>query len=131
MLSKNFLTQQRILCKIRPYLSKQTLVNFYYSFAYSHLKYGILPCGNANSTLIRKLQVMPNRIIRITNFKCLKDHVKMNNLYKSLNILQIKEIFKLEMGKFMYSFYHRSLSENFIITFFLLLVTIIVVMLNL
>ena len=62
---------------------------------------------------MRKLQVMQNTIIKIINFKCLKDHVKTNNLYKSLNILQIKDIFKLQMGKFMYSFYHQILPENF------------------
>ena len=39
---KKFANAARILCKIRLYVSKQTLVNLYYSFAYSHLKYGIL-----------------------------------------------------------------------------------------
>ena len=56
---------------------------------------------------------MQNRIIRIINFMCRKDHVKRNNLYKSLNILQIKDISKLEMGIFMYSFHHQILPENF------------------
>ena len=109
----SLINQTKIFCKIRHYVRKQTLVNLYYSLAYSHLKYGILAWGNANNTLMRKLQVMQNRIIRIFNFKCLKDHVKMNNLYKSLNILQIKDIFKLEMSKYMYSFYYRILPENF------------------
>ena len=70
---------------------------------------------------MRKLQVMEIRIIRIINFKCLKDHVKMNNLYKLMNILQIKDIFKLEMGNlctffllFNYHNYHtKSVTKNY------------------
>ena len=72
--------QQEFCVKYDFYVSKQTLVNLYYSFGYSHLKYGILAWDNANNTFIQKLQVMHHRIIRIINFKCLKDHVKMNNL---------------------------------------------------
>ena len=61
----------------------------------------------------RKTQVIQNKIIKIINFKCWNDRVKMNKLYKSMNILQIKDIFELKMSKFMHSFYHKKLSEVF------------------
>ena len=37
----------------------------------------------------------------------------MSDLYKSKNILQTNDIFKLEMAKFMHSYFHENLPENF------------------
>ena len=96
----------RILCKIRHYVDKKTLVNLYYAFAYPHLKYGILAWGNINRILLQKVKIMRNKILRIISFECLKDHVNMSQLYKSKNILQTNDIFKLEMAKFMLSYFH-------------------------
>ena len=53
------------------------------------------------------------KIFQIINFECLKDRVKMSELYNASHILQLNDIFKLEMGKFVHSFYHKNLSENF------------------
>ena len=103
----------RILSKMRHYVNKKTLVKLYYSFAYSHLKYGILAWGTAANNLLQKVQVVQNRIIRIMEFKSLADCVTMNTLYKSLNILRLKDIFELEIAKFMHSFHHNKIPENF------------------
>ena len=94
-------------------MNKKTLVKLYYSFAYSHLKYGILAWGTAANNLLQKVQVVQNRIIRIMEFKSLADCVPMNTLYKSLNILRLKDIFELEIAKFMHSFHHNKIPENF------------------
>ena len=56
---------------------------------------------------------MQNKIPKIISFKCLKDHVNMSELYKSKNILQTNDVFKLEMAKFMHSYFHLNLPENF------------------
>ena len=55
---------------------------------------------------------MLNKIIRIMNFKRLRDRVQMCTLYKSMNILLINDVYELETAKFMRSFYHRMLPEN-------------------
>ena len=47
------------------------------------------------------------------DFKNLTDCIPMNTLYKSLNILRFKNSFELEMAKFMLSFHHDKLQENF------------------
>ena len=103
----------RIFSTIRHYTNKQTLINLYYSFVYPHLKYGVLAWGSANKTSLKKLQIMQNKIIRMMNFKHLPDRVKMCTLYKSMNILLINDVYELETAKFMHSFYHRMLPENF------------------
>jgi len=56
---------------------------------------------------------MLNNIIRIMNFKFIRDKVKMCTLYKSMKILKVKDIYELEMAKFMYSFHNNFLPENF------------------
>ena len=103
----------RILSIIRHYVNKQTLIKLYYSFAYPYLKYGIISWGSACQTSLAKIQVLQNNIIRIMNFKFVKDKAKMCTLFKSMKILKVKDIFELEIAKFMYSYYHSMLPENF------------------
>ena len=66
-----------------------------------------------NKQLTRKIQVMQNNVIRIMNFKFLKDCVKVNSLYKSINILQFSDVYELELAKFMHAYYKETLAENF------------------
>ena len=57
---------------------------------------------------------MQNRTIKIINLKSLKDHAKMNNnLYKSLNILQIKIYLNLKWAKLCTLFNIEFFPENF------------------
>ena len=37
----------------------------------------------------------------------------MNTLYKSFNILRLKDTFELEIAKFMHSFHHNKIPESF------------------
>ena len=71
-----------ILCRIRHYINKKTLINLYYSFVYPYLKYGITAWGNQTKSIMRKLQIIQNKIIRIMDFKFLKDCVKTISIYK-------------------------------------------------
>ena len=103
----------RILCTIRHYVNKSTLRSLYFSFVYPHQKYGIIVWGNSNKSVLQSLQVMQNKIIRIMNFKCLRDHVQLNPLFKSWNLLKINEIYELEIAKFMHLHYNKHLPENF------------------
>ena len=71
---------------------KQTLIKLYYSFAYPYLKYGIISWGKACQTSLAKIQVLQNNIIRIMNFKFVKDKAEMCTLFKSMKILKVKDI---------------------------------------
>ena len=46
------------------------------------------------------------------NFKFVKDRVNMSLLYKSMKILWVKDIYELEIAKFMHSYYQCKLPEN-------------------
>ena len=109
-ITKKLAKAARILMpKVRHYVSKVTLMKLYHSFVYSYLKYGILAWGDSRKTLLQKVQVTQNKILGIINFRCLKDRVKMSTLYKDMKILQVKDIFKIEVTKFMHSFHHSNL----------------------
>ena len=57
------------------------------------------------------------KIIRLMNFKCLKDHVEMTTLYKSRNILKISYIYELEVAKFIHSYNQKRFPKNFNMSF--------------
>ena len=63
---------------------KKTLINLYYNFVYPHLVYGVIIWGNAGVSAQRKIEVIQNRILRLITFTQLKDHVRVNTLYKKL-----------------------------------------------
>ena len=77
------------------------------------MKYGIISWGSACQTSLEKIQVVQNNIVRIMNFKFVKDKVKMCTLFKSMKIFKVKDILKLEIAKFIFSYYHSMLPENF------------------
>ena len=47
------------------------------------------------------------------DFKCLKDCINMSSLFKSTNLLQIKDIYELEIARFMYLYFHHKLPQSF------------------
>ena len=69
--------------------------------------------GNTNKTILHKLQVAQNKIIRNINFKSINDCIKMNTYYSSMSLLKVNDIYQLELAKFMYLYHHNRLPENF------------------
>ena len=47
------------------------------------------------------------------DFKYLKDFVKMISMYESIKILQIQDIYELEIPKLMHCFHHKKLPSAF------------------
>ena len=104
-----------LFCKLRYYAPKETLCLLYYSLVYSKINYGILTWGTASKTLLHNLEVKINRILRIISFSSI--YTPVETLYKTFNFLQLLEIYKLELGKFMYQLYHNKLPADFILSF--------------
>jgi len=101
--------------KLRNLLDLKTLIQIYYSLVYPHLIYGILSWGTASTTILKRLQIIQNKIIKIINFKSPYDHV--SPLYKQLSILNIDKIFTFNCLKLMYKCKH-SLVPNSISSLF-------------
>ena len=75
-------------------------MSVYYSLVYSHLQYAIICWGNSSKTVKHKLQVKQNRIIKTLCNK-FGTKTRLKPLYEQLQVLNIDEIYKLEVVKFM------------------------------
>ena len=92
----NFLHVRNVLAKLDLYFIRKC------SVAYPHFIYGILTWGSTNNSGLNSLQVLQNRLVRITSRVRKSDHiVASNSLYHKLNLLKTKDVYLLEMVKFM------------------------------
>ena len=67
--------------------------------------------GHSYYSVLQPLEVVHNNIlwtITYNNYRC---HI--TPVYKSLNILKLHDIYKLELAKLMYKFHHEMLSTSF------------------
>ena len=100
-----------VLCKIKSIVPKSVLVTLYYSLIYSHLSYCNIVWGNASSHYIDKLHVMQKKAVRIITNSDFRDHTPP--LFSQLQILQIQDIFKYQLGNFMYKYSNQLLPDIF------------------
>ena len=80
----------------------------YYGFEYSRLQYGITICGTALKTRKHNTEVQQNNT-HITAHN--KKFSLVTHLYEKLNILKLKDIYKLELAKFMHKVYNNKLPQ--------------------
>ena len=80
-----------ILNKLKYYVPQNVLVQTYYGITYSHLKYAITGWGNSSQTLLGKLQITQNRIIKVLSQVNTKK-VRLRPLYNKLNLLKLNSV---------------------------------------
>ena len=73
----------------------------YYSFVYSRIAYGIEVYGSCNTTLLAKVQVMQNKLLKILYNK--DRRYSTNALHHELKLLQVKDIHELLLLKFIHT----------------------------
>ena len=107
-----------LFCYLRHYVRQNTLLKLHNSFVRSHLLYGILTWGSTNNTVLHPLQVLQNKIVRIISNVKTNERITNNSLYKQLKILKIKDMYELEVFKFMHQHQHNKLPNlcNFYFT---------------
>ena len=101
-----------ILSKLKHFIPLKSLVMVYYSIVQSYLQYAVTSWGNAAWKCLKKLQVKQNDVRRIITDKP-RLKTKLIPLYDQLNLLQIKNIYKLEVSIFMYKFHCEKLPYYF------------------
>ena len=92
-------------------MSKKTLVQVYYALVHSKLIYGILSWRRASKSAIKPLIVLKNRVVKAI-YRNGRRYDATLPLYHSLNLLEIPELFKLELPKFMFNHNKSSLPKN-------------------
>ena len=102
------------MCKLRHYVSFDCLKSFYYAKIYSRLQYATLAWGGCSSYKLRRLNVLHNNIIRIMTLKNVPSQIRLSSktLFKSVNILELKDIYQLELAKFMHKAANNDLPYN-------------------
>ena len=98
----------KLISKLIPKACKKQL---YYTNVYSRVLYGIEVYGQANSGQIKKIQVMQNRLLKI--LYQMDWLTPTYTLHKNLFLLTIKDIFKLQVAKFVYKQRSGSLPATF------------------
>ena len=92
-------------------METKLLKNIYYSVVYSHLNYGIQAWGSASPNDLEKLLILQKKAVRIMSgvqYFQIYDQPPgplpaSEPLFKNLEILKISDIFKLNIGKFIYN----------------------------
>ena len=101
-----------LIYKTRRYLNKQTLTLVLNSLFISHIQYGILCWARCSKTYMKPLLSLFNNALKCINFCTPKDK-NVDRLYHSHNILKVNDMFKLELGKFMYKYNKNMLPNTF------------------
>ena len=76
----------------------------YHSLINSKLQYGIIVWGATFKTYLSEVNVRINRIIRALSSSNL--YTPMSSLYKKLNLQKLEDLYKVELGKFMYLYFN-------------------------
>jgi len=81
---------------------------------FAFLLYGILSWGRptTNDKVLYPLQILQNKIVGIICNVRKHEHKTINFLYQKLNVLTFRDIYQLEVTKFMYRhlYYHKKTS---------------------
>ena len=100
-----------IFSKLRYYLNKETLIKVYHALFNSHLQYATLCWGTTNCTNLDRLQVLQNRAIR-NMFKAPR-YFRLDNYYLNYRILKVRDLYNLEVAKFMHGHHKKVLPTCF------------------
>ena len=100
-----------IMYRTRHYLNLQSLYLIFHSLFLSKIKYGILCWARASKTTLHPLIILFNRAIRCIHF-CHNQENITHLLFKN-GLIHIEDIFKLELGKFMFNYSKGFLPRNF------------------
>ena len=98
--------------KIRHYLPVEALCNVYFGIVYFYLQYGVTSWGSAASKYTTRIQIQQNYIDKIIT-KTPFFRKKILPIYSYLNLLKFKNIFNLEVLKFVLKFRSKTLPSCF------------------
>ena len=89
-----------IISKIRHYLPETALLKIYCALIHSHLLYGLIIWGSTFPTYLKKLITLQNKTVK---FICAAKFCDSSSpYYKCFKILKLKDLYKLEIGKFIH-----------------------------
>ena len=89
------------LAKLRHCVDTSTVINVYHALVNSYVRYGIIAWGNASKAVMKPLQTMINKAIRIITFAPF-GNLDLSPAYKQLKLLTLNNSYKFEVDKYTY-----------------------------
>ena len=106
-----------VITKARKLLDKETLITLYYTFIYPYMCYCNHVWGNTYVTYLEKLFLMQKKIVRIIHG--VRPRTGTKPLFEDAKILDVFQINKYLIGKFMYNVYNSNTLDIFKSMFFM------------
>ena len=100
-----------MLYQVRGYVTEQTLIMLYHSFACNRISYGITAWGTAADKYLKEIETKLNNIVQTITWN--KKFSRVTQLYKNLKLLKLRDVYKLELTKFMHQIYNNKISFLF------------------
>ena len=100
-----------ILCKARKKLNEQTLLTLYFSFIHPYLNYGIEIWGNTYKKYTNLLYLLQKKSIRV--IKCIGPRESTIDIFKEYNIMNVYEIYQVNVSLFMFKYCKGNLPSIF------------------
>ena len=91
--------------KRKKILNQTMLINLYYSLIYSHIVYCIQSWGNAGGTDLNHILILQKNTPGVLQ--------SSDPLFLKLNILKIKDIYLLQISKFIFNCVNNNIITNF------------------
>ena len=111
MVKSKLLKAIGVLYKTRYFLNENSLYLIFNSLFMSHIRYGLLCWGRTNKTKTNEINVLINKAIRCIHFK--KYNESVSNLKITKKVLNVENLFKYELGVFMFKYINNFLPVNF------------------
>ena len=99
-----------ILSKLKHFFPQNIMLQLYYALVHPFLSYGIIIWGATYPTYIKRLKSLQNRAIRAVARFHYRDQVKL--FYNQLRILQIDDLLKYDIAKFIHCIITRRVARN-------------------
>ena len=93
--------------KIKHFAPKRIMKTLYYSMVFPYLIYGITLWGATYKSSVNKLTVMQKKVIRA--MVSAKYNAHTDDLFNELGILKLDDVYKLNVGKFIFSYMKKEL----------------------
>lgn len=109
--SKKLSKSNGVINRLKNFLPKKSLLTLYNALVLPHLNYSLLVWGNTQSTLLNSLFKLQKRVIRNINQTHYISHTAP--LFIDSNTLTLYDLYKYQLGIFMYKFHHGLLPPAF------------------
>ena len=100
-----------ILYKIRCFVPQTALLSLYYTLIYSQISYCNILWGNTFPSYSNKLFILQKKALRIISFSDYSAHTEP--IFKRFYILQLHDVYKYQLGIFMFKYFHGLLPRTF------------------